>query len=66
MAIDGEQSHQSHRSHQSGPTAKKKSKSDEKKKGVSHENNKQHKPKDEPLLVEEGIVMDSYRAFRKS
>lgn len=45
MAVDGEQSHQSHRSRQSVPTAQKKSKSDEKKKGVSQENNKQHNPK---------------------
>ncbi|XP_059312227.1 uncharacterized protein LOC132063611 isoform X2 [Lycium ferocissimum] len=45
MAMDGEQSHKSHRSRQSGPTAKKKSKSDKKKKGVSDENNKQHNPK---------------------
>lgn len=45
MAIEGEQSHKSHRSRQSGPTAKKKSKSDKKKKGVSDENNKQHNPK---------------------
>ncbi|XP_015164408.1 ribosome biogenesis protein BMS1 homolog isoform X3 [Solanum tuberosum] len=45
MAIDGEQSHKSHRSRQSGPTAKKKSKSDKKKKGASDENNKQHNPK---------------------
>ncbi|KAH0731483.1 hypothetical protein KY289_002671 [Solanum tuberosum] len=45
MAINGEQSHQSQRSRQSGPTAKKKCKSNERKKGVSHENNKQHNPK---------------------
>uniref|UniRef100_A0A0V0HUI8 Putative ovule protein n=1 Tax=Solanum chacoense TaxID=4108 RepID=A0A0V0HUI8_SOLCH len=45
MAIIGEQSHQSQRSRQSGPTAKKKCKSNERKKGVSHENNKQHNPK---------------------
>ncbi|WMV11771.1 hypothetical protein MTR67_005156 [Solanum verrucosum] len=45
MAIDGEQSHKSHRSRQSGPTAKKKSKSDKKIKGASDENNKQHNPK---------------------
>ncbi|XP_019265838.1 PREDICTED: ribosome biogenesis protein BMS1 homolog isoform X2 [Nicotiana attenuata] len=45
MAMDGEQSHKSHRSRQSGPTAKKKSKSDKKKKGASDENQKQHNPK---------------------
>ncbi|KAH0766539.1 hypothetical protein KY285_002410 [Solanum tuberosum] len=45
MAIDGEQSHKSHMSRQSGPTAKKKSKSDKKKKVASDENNKQHNTK---------------------
>lgn len=45
MAVDGEQSHKSHRARQSGPAAKKKSKSDKKKKGASDENSKQHNPK---------------------
>lgn len=60
MAMDGEQSHKSHRSRQSGPTAKKKSKSDKKKKGASDENQKQHNPKVLPFFSIFLIIFCSY------